>query len=580
MLHELVPALIKPCLEFDRVRLAHFFCINARFKEFLFRGALKITLFASLLLPFPGIAAITVPTPGSIQDSIPENRSPVISSPPQVIFYNETANPEDQPESKRFLVSGFNFVGNSVVNSAVLQRITERYLDLQLTLGELDQAVANITAYYRDQGYTVARAYVPAQSVVDGLVTIQIIEGHLGSVSFKGQNRYRSSFLQSYLDKFIVRKKDEPTSGEVVTDAGLERRLLLLNDLPGLKARATLLPGDEFGTTNLFLELEEKLFGASLGYSNSGTKESGENRIDAGVTINNPFTLGDQLSYRHINSTDNLFTYEQVGYAIPLGYDGLKLGISTLSTNYDLGGEFKTLDISGKVRSSDITLSYPFVRTRAKNIIGALQYRQTKTEQTALGVLVSSATLPLTVASVYANWVEEDSSATAINIAYSTNFWYHGDNSSQEHVASKLETDLTYLTGATRNWDFFLHTQGAYSSASLPDTEKFSLGGADSVRGYSSAEVRGDKGYLVTMELRNQWRVRNVPGYFSLFVDTGGVNNKGFEGYDRISSAGAGLVFYAGNFGRFKLEYAKPLSSRNARDGKDERVWFNLSLGY
>src|SRR5690606_14595463 len=110
--------------------------------------------------------------------------------------------------------------------------------------------------------------------------------------------------------------------------------------------------------------------------------------------------------------------------------------------------DFEILDISGKVKSHDVTLSYPFVRSRSKNIIGALQYRKTTTRQYVFDLPYSEATLPLTTASLYYNHIADDSSATAINLAYTTNFWYHGDESNQEHVSSKLDADIIYLTGA------------------------------------------------------------------------------------------------------------------------------------
>jgi len=460
-----------------------------------FKHAFTVMLMSAL----PAHAAdIVIPTPGAIQDSVNDRRPPTISTPAEVIYSTDPVAQDDEvsDDTKRFLVSGFAFEGNTVVPEAILQRITERFLDLQLTLAELDRAAADITAFYRDRGFTVARAFVPAQRIEDGLVTIQIIEGRLDSVAFKGNKWYRRNFLQSYVDKFSTGKE-----GELVTDAALERRMLLLNDLPGLRARATLSPGDNFGTTKLDVDLTEKLFGASIGYSNSGRKEAGANRVDMGVDLNNPLRLGDQLSLRSITSTDNLFKYKRVGYSFPIGAEGMRIALSTLTTDYELGGDFKALDISGKVRSSDATISYPFVRTRSHNVIGALQYRKTTTQQDVFGQKFSNVSLPLSIASLYMNWIGDDSSATAMNLGYSTNAWQNSD-SPQEKVSSKLDGDLTYLTSAARNWDFYMHTQGTYSSAALPDTEKFSLGGVDSVRGYPSAQVRGDKGYLVSMEMR------------------------------------------------------------------------------
>ncbi|HEY0267953.1 MAG TPA: ShlB/FhaC/HecB family hemolysin secretion/activation protein [Methyloradius sp.] len=522
-------------------------------------------------------ATIVPPTPGAIQDSVQDRRSPDVASPAQIVFTaDDTEGSPDQPDSsKRFLVSGFTFTGNTVFSEFELRNITEQYLDLQLTLAEIDRIAAKITAIYRSEGYTVARAFVPAQRVDDGLVTIQIIEGKISNTGFKGQWRYRKNFLQPYFDDFIRNQ-----NGQLVTDTGMERQLLLLNDLPGLKARATLVPGESFGTTDINVDLKEKLFDAFVGYSNPGSRETGENRIDAGASVNNPFTLGDQLTLRAIQSTDDLFKYQRVGYSFPIGSNGIRLALSTLNTDYKLGGNFSVLDISGKVRSSDVTVSYPFIRTRSRNIIGALQYRRTSTEQNVLGAPFSNSSLPLTVASVYSNWVHDDSSATSLNVAYSTNLWRNGSIAEQNHVASKVDAEVTHLTGATRYWDFFFRGQGVYSASALPDTEKFSLGGSESIRGYPVAEVRGDEGYLITMELRRQWRLASVPGYFSVFADTGGVKTKGFLGTDRLSSVGAGMVFYLGNYGRFKAEYAVPTSDDKAADGKSGRLWFNLNLSY
>src|SRR5690606_8656299 len=132
----------------------------------------------------------------------------------QVIFYDDPVEIEAQPQAKRFLVSGFRYEGNTAVEDAVLQRITERFLDLQLTLAELDKAAANITAYYRSRGYTVARAFIPARRIEDGQVTIQIIEGSLERVTFQGQNWYREAVLQSFVDNFMLGGNGEP-----VTDA-------------------------------------------------------------------------------------------------------------------------------------------------------------------------------------------------------------------------------------------------------------------------------------------------------------------------------------------------------------------------
>ncbi len=530
----------------------------------------------TLVFPALTMAATPLPlTPGAVQDTVSQPRAPALSSPAQVLFPPAEIPPQGLPDARRFLVSGFDFEGNTIISDALLYRLTERYLDLELTLAELDAIAAHITAFYRSRGYTVAQAFVPAQEVKDGLVRIQIIEGRLAAVSFNGQQHYRDAFLQGYLDRFATGEQ-----AEIVTDASLERRLLLLNDLPGLTARATLSPGDAFGTTRMDVGVTEKLVDAFLGYSNSGNREVGEYRVDGGASLNNPLTLGDQLTLRAIRSTDGLFRYGQAGYSLPLGSDGLRLALSATRTNYRLAGDFKALDLSGKVRTRDATLSYPFIRSRSRNLIGALQYRRTSTRQYVLGSPLASSSIPMVVASLYANWIGRDSSITTLNVSYSSNSWHGGHGVATERVHSKYDGDVTYLTGATRQWDFFFHGRGVFANSRVPDIEKFALGGADSVRGFPNAYIRGDSGYLLTVEMRRQWRLASIPGYFSIFGDMGGVNNRGYYGTDRINSIGVGANAFIGNYGQIRAAYAKPVYDSVGYGDKHGRLWFNLTMTY
>jgi hemolysin activation/secretion protein len=51
-----------------------------------------------------------------------------------------------------------------------------------LSLVDLEDAADGITQYYRARGFPVAEAFVPAQDVASGVVTIRVVEGTLGHV--------------------------------------------------------------------------------------------------------------------------------------------------------------------------------------------------------------------------------------------------------------------------------------------------------------------------------------------------------------------------------------------------------------
>lgn len=512
------------------------------------------------------------PTPGAIQDSLELRRPVEPGGPPQVLFPGADPQSPHDRNAQRFQVNGFRFIGNTVFNQARLRRIVERYLDLQLNLFDLDRAADAVTRYYRDNGYPVARAIIPAQRVERGVVTMEVIEGRIGKLRFEGNRRYSSEFLAARLSSL--------SDGSLVTVASMERGLLLLNDLPGVTAKATLQPGQGFGTTDVVVTIEEKPAGIVLGSDNTGRKESGRERIDVAVELNNPLGLGDMLSLRAIRSRHSLLEYNRVGYSLPVGADGGRFSLGHAVTQYRVGGDFEPLGIAGEVRNSDFGYSYPVIRARGRNMSVSVGSRRTETSQTALTLPVVAGRITLFTAAVSGNYTHEDSSATTASLAFSGNF-RENLNGAPERMRGKYDVDITHLAGLSPRWDMFLRTNFVMGSGRLPDTEKFSLGGPSSVRGYRSAELRGDDGYLATVEFRRQFTVGGVVGVFALFHDRGAVRSTGFASQDGLRSTGFGVTLYPSRHVRVKADFARPSQGHAPADGKSSgRAWLSVSAAF
>lgn len=489
-----------------------------------------------------------------------------------MLFPREEERPA-QVGGPRFIVYGFQFSGNTMFSEARLRRLVERYVDLELSLFELNIAADAVTRFYRQQGYPVARAIVPAQSVADGVVRIEVVEGHIGTVRFDGNRRYSGETLAA--------RTAPLATGGVVTTGLLERSLLLLNDLPGLTARATLEPGKAFGTTDVVIKVEEKPVDVALQLSNSGRREIGTMRLDAGGSLNNPLGIGDQLTLRDVRSQANLFEYRRFGYSLPLSATGLRLSAARSSVEYRVAGDFEALGIRGSVHSSELGLSYPLVRGRARNIVANVGEREVKSEQSALGVPVSQGSLQVLTASINANWLHKDSSASTLTASYTGNGRSNpGPVAKPDALEAQYHAEYTYLTGVSPHWDMFLRGVLRRTQGAAPDTEKFGLGGPDSVRAYRSAELRGDDGWLLSTELHRQFVIAETAAVATLFYDLGGVRNRGFAGWDKLEGVGAGLAAYPSRNMRLDAQIATPFRSRTPGDGKNTRLWLSISAQF
>lgn len=513
--------------------------------------------------------AQTPPTPGGVLETVPGRRPELPPTPPAVLFPNREQAPGIDRNAPRFTVNSFHIVGNTVFSEARLKRVVEGYLDLQLNLYDLHEAADDITRYYHVHGYTLARAVIPAQKVERGIVRIEVIEGHLGKISVEGNKRYSKQFIEA-------RAASLPRNG-LVTQQALERSLLLMNDLPGLTARATLQPGATFGTTDMVIKAQEKMFAGSVAFNNYGREEVGQDRLDARLDVNNPLGIGDQVSVRAIQSQNNLLTYGQIGYSLPLMANGTRLGLSYSDVTYDIAGQFSALGLDGEVSTAQAMVTYPYLRSRRSNVLLGAGMRHTATEQHAFGVPVSSDQLNVGTISLLGNWIHSDSSMTNAAILFTSNLEDNKCRCRQDAEFGKWDISVNHLRAASKNWDLYLSGEFVYSRDALPDTEKFSIGGPGSVRGYQPAELRGDDGWQATAELRRQFEAINSIGVFSMFYDAGAVENRGFSGTDSIRSVGVGVTLFPNRHLQAKVEVAHPLSARDATDGRTDRLWFVLS---
>jgi hemolysin activation/secretion protein len=513
-------------------------------------------------------------TPGFVLDTLPTSRPPMPGMPAQVLIPDQPAPNLHDRRGKRFAVHSFRFVGNTAFTAQQLKRVVERYRDLELNLYQLNVAADAISEFYRDKGYTLARAVIPPQKVEDGVVTIAVIEGRLGKVLFSGNKRYSEATLRRHTPSL--------REGELLTTEQLERSLLLLNDMPGLKVRSTLSPGAEFGSSDVLVKAEEKLFNLNLSVDNAGRKETGEYRADLNIDLNNPLGFGDQLSVRGIVTDQNLLKYQKLTYSVPLSDDGLRLAASYSEVHYDVAGVFAALGLSGSATTSEVSLLYPLKRSRGRNELLNFGYRETITTQDGL-LGSSSVKLPLWVFGYQSSEIGEDASVTNTLLQFASNFKRNSSGQQQDAQLLRVEGDINYLMPLNRLWDVYLRANAVWSNDRLPDSEKMSIGGPGSVRAYRPSELRGDSGWQATMEARRNFSIVGRPASVSAFYDLGRAIYKapGFsDGWQNLQAVGFGFTAYPAGQSMIKLEVATPVGSYNATDNKDTRIWLTFGISY
>lgn len=485
----------------------------------------------------------------------------------------------------RFTLKAFRITGATVIAEAELQQLLQDYVEREVGILDLGEAVGRLTRLYFQRGYPLATAHLPAQDIQDGVVQIAIIEGRFGKIEIRNRSEVQEATISSFV---------EGLPGRVVEEASLERKLLLIYDLPGvLPAQAVLHPGQEIGETDLRLELAPgpAIAAGSLELDNYGNRFTGGSRLSGQLDLFSPLRLGDWLSLRATKGDPGL-DYTRIGYQLPLGGDGVQLGAAYSHAEYSLGKDFAALDANGEAGTWSGFVSYPFIRSRRFSSYGRASYeRRDFQDRAALNVSDKASELvTLTLSGNHFDAVGAGA-ASAFSLSYTSGGLRIETPADKAADDASLRTDGSFhkwnlsfarLQNLTEPLSLFVSFYAQKAGKNLDSSEKLILGGANAVRAYPQGEAPGDTGYLLTGELRYTLNFGALPGSFQLaaFIDTGEVklNEEPFTAganRRRLSGGGVGLIWGKANDFTMRLSLAHRISNERATAGTDSqsRAW-------
>lgn len=451
--------------------------------------------------------------------------------------------------SIRFTITQVRVTGSTAFTAEQLAAVVSDLPGPGRSLADLEAAARRIGVYYRERGYAVARAFVPAQDIRGGVATLSVAEGALGKKSVTDKSGLPPAQVQAIADAL--------PSGQPVRTEATNRALLLLGELPGAgKVDGQLRPGDILGSSDLLVTVAPgKAVQGGVSLDNFGNRFTGSTRLSGQLAINNPFGLADRLSLRGTTSNEGLL-FGRAAWDAAVGSDGLRLGVSASASRYELAGTFAALQAHGTANTAGVYATYPLLlATDASVRLGSnLEKRWIRDD---IDVIASSVRKSATA------WVL-DVSGELLDGLYGGGLttWRvsptFGDLSIDNAAALAADRTSARTAGRYAKWTVNLAREQRLASSlslygsvtaqraskNLDSSEKFVLGGVYGIRAYPQGEAAGDQGWLATLEVRQAL----MPGWQgSVFYDAGGVdiNRRPFAAGNnqrRLSGYGIGLA--------------------------------------
>ena len=504
------------------------------------RRAIAIAVVA--LLSFGAAHAQIAPNAGQILRDL---QAAPLALPPSVTLPQAQSAPDEGAATQaKVLIKSINISGNQEIPTPELAGLVSDAIGTEQTLNQLNAAARRITAYYRSRGYAVARAILPAQDITAGSVTISVIEGRVSASRINNTSRLPDAMVSSYLGSV--------KPGDTIRSSAVDRGMLLLQDTPGVAAsRATLQPGASVGTSELLIEVTPSaLASGSATLDNYGSRYTGQYRLGLNAALASPLSLGDQLSASALTAGGGL-SFGRLALQLPVGSDGLRLGLAYFATRYKLGREFAALDAQGSASSTSIFAGYPFIRSPTSNLSAVLSFEsknlsdQINSTATTTDKQVSVTSLGLTgnaqdgfmggginsfdVTLVMGKLNIKSAAAAALDAA--------GANTNGSY--SRAAWGTSRLQSINPSTQLAVTLSGQQAGKNLDSSEKFSLGGISGVRAYPQGEASGDEGLKATLELRHNFHTAGSANWqITAFYDAGTVKtNKNPFGAAGISNS-------------------------------------------
>lgn len=478
-------------------------------------------LIASALAVVPHAQAQILPDAGSV---LRESQQQRLRIPPSLVPRAASEAPGTRPANEvRFRVERFRLEGITLVTEDQVQQALAAYRNRDVGFSDLERAMADVAAVYEQEGW-LARVQVPEQDVVDGLVTLQVIEARMGRVVIDAGATTRLD-TQRIRRTVTVRLQ----RGQPLNLRALERAVSVLADTPGVAVKSALTSGEREGETDVAITVNDRaVWSGSLAVDNGGSRSTGAARAVSSLSLDNPTGRGEQVGLTVLGSQGT--RYAMASASAPWGYEGWRVGVSGSVLTYNLVGTLASSGAQGSAATMTMRAQYPVWRSGRTNVNAALSADGKWFENEANGANISSKTTQVVTASLsgdrtdtawgggYLLWSAAVAAGRLDLSGNPANQAADGDGPRSEGRYAKMTATAARLQQLTRTTTLWLSWNAQASSRNLDSSEKFALGGSNLLRGYPSGEGVGDRGWLTTVELR-----QSVAGVWQLaaFVDHG-----------------------------------------------------------
>ena len=491
--------------------------------------------------------------------------------------------PDQSRNLPEFYIREYRVRGAKHLDPLEIQNAVYPFLGPGRTTQDVEAARDALLKAYQDKNYSSVDVTVPPQTGAGGIVYLQVNELAVGRLRVHGSRYFDINEIKHEVPSLA--------EGKLIDFTQAQKDLVGLNQLPDRRVTPVIQAGVLPGTMDVDLNVKDTLpLHGSLELNNRYSADTPSLRLDASLAYDNLWQLGHsigtsiQVSPQDINKV-TVFTGFYT-FRFP-GNDDLTLTLQGTKQDSQVS-TLGAVDVNGKGETGGLRLTYklPTVGDYFHNFTFGIDYKNFD-QSVRVGADTTATETPTTYVPLTLDysgtWVGKQF-LTDLDLQLVFNIRGIGSTDQQfEDNRFGADRNFIYLRGdisqtedLPHDFQAFAKLAGQVSDSPLINSEQFSVGGLDTVRGYLESAVLGDDAVVGNLEFRSPsllwWMKEPEPTKgaddwrFYLFTDAASVSIQdalpGQAVRNSLASYGGGTRITLFNHFNGSLDVAVPLFSQ------------------
>ncbi|ELS31888.1 ShlB/FhaC/HecB family hemolysin secretion/activation protein [Pseudanabaena biceps] len=536
--------------------------------------------------------------PKSVKSHNPVLNSAPVPQPPDLDNQNPISSEGQIPQNEVLIpIKQIKIVGSSILTSTEIESLTAPLQNRAITFSQLQEVADKISAIYQDRNYITSRAVLAPQDIKDGVVIIQVREGSLERVDVKRAGNVSGRLNDEYIRDRVLQSASVPLSFAKLEDA---LQLLRADPLIG-DIRANLTTGSQENQSILQITFSEaQSFSIRPFFDNYGNSSTGIYRVGVNLQELNSTGNGDPLllGYTRSGSAD----VYQLNYTYPIDSRGGTIGLSfAAGQNPIVEPPFDSLNIKTDSQTYELAYRQPLMRSpREEFALGAsiaiensnsyfnnrsFNFQNFKFDDGQSQSRVLRLTQDYLSRDPRGAWALRSTFNLGLGILGAT---IRNDGSPDGRFFYWIGQVLRVeQLGADKDTLAFFRLNLQLSGNQLLSLNRFSIGGAQSIRGYRQNQLSGDSGIQASAELQFPI-IRDSEGISLVkllpFIEAGTIwNSSGINSSPQsLLGIGMGATYQPIPKLLLRLDYGIPLVkvSNSGNNLQDSGLYFSVNANF